>query len=141
MWRPSEMRGLPSLLKPCTNEGEVSVYLYFVFVVVLVVRMLSMIDYYCLSCVCHLARGAFLHPQCRISSIDCFVCTFYTTHKLWRAKTTVCIFVVDHRCKLVSSSSDTYFLLKWKHSNVRHVVTRRLPNDLVPGLLQSALGN
>lgn len=135
------MWGLPSLLKPCTNEGEVSVYLYFVFVVVLVVRMLSMIDYYCLSCVCSLARGAFLHPQCRISSIDRFVCTFYTTDKLGCTKTTVCIFVVDHRCKLVSSPSDTYFLLKWKHSNVRHVVTRRLPNDLVPGLLQLALGN
>lgn len=135
------MWGLPSLLKPCTNEGQVSVYLYFVFVVVLVVRMLSMMDYYCLSCVCHLARGAFLHPQCRISSIDCFVCTFYTTHNPGRTKTAVCIFVVDHRCKLVSSPSDTYFLLKWKHSNGHHGVTRRLSDDLARGLLPSALGD
>lgn len=70
---------------------SVCVFILPVFVVILVVRMLSMIDYYCLSCVCHLARGAFFAPpKCRISPIDCFVCTFYTTDKVGHTNVTVC---------------------------------------------------
>lgn len=111
-----------SFLKPCTNEGRsVCVFIFSVFVAILIVGMLSMIDY-CLSCVCPSARGAFFFFSCTpVSNFTYWlfrVHIIYYTGKVGRSiKYSVFFFCCCWSPMLTSLVHLAYIFSSWKHSN------------------------